>query len=105
MPASPPQLTAALDAIEAELDRLYPMLPEPSPDDIANGGPFGMATMAFPQWLRFVFAPIARQRIAERDLPASSSLAAHAVREFDGQPEATALIDLLAVFDGLVEDR
>lgn len=105
MPADPSRLHAALDAIEAELDRLYPRLPEPTADDVANGGAFGMATMAFPQWLRYVFVPIARRRVADGDLPSGSSVAAQAVREFDGFDAASELIGLLAGFDALVEGR
>lgn len=95
-------LATALDAIEAELDRLYPGLPEPTPEEIAEGGAFGVETMVFPQWLRFVFAPIARLRLAGGDLPASSAVGAQAVREFDGDDEAAQLVDLLAEFDALI---
>lgn len=97
------ELVAQLDAIERELDRRYPGMPEPTAQQIAEGGAFGLASMAFAQWLRFVFVPIARQRIAERDLPASSSVAAQAVREFDGDDSADELVSLLARFDEIVE--
>lgn len=92
-------LLALLDAIEAELVRRWPGLPAPTPDEIANGGAFGLATMAFAQWLRFVFVPVARQRLADGDLPASSHVAAQAVREFDGDHEAAPLLGLLGRFD------
>ena len=95
-------LSLALDAIDTELAQRYPGLPEPSPDDVANGGAFGIATMAFPQWLRFVFVPVARRRIADDDLPSASAVAAQAVRELDGDDRATPLLGLLADFDLLV---
>lgn len=103
VPADSLRLTAALDAIEAELDRLFPGLPEPTAEQRAGGGAFGLATMAFAQWLRFVFVPIARERVGSGDLPAGSAVAAQAVREFDGDDRAATLIGLLADFDALVE--
>lgn len=90
---------ATLDAIEAELVRLWPDLPEPTPEAVAAGGPFGLATMAYAQWLRFVFVPIARRRVTEGDLPRGSQVAVQAVREFDGDHDAEPLIALLARFD------
>ena len=105
MRADMSRLTAALDEIEAEILSLYPELPEPSATDIAEGGAFGMATMAFPQWLRYVFVPAARQRIADDELPAQSSVGAHAVREFDGDNRADRLVGLLTSFDWLVIAR
>ena len=65
-----------------------------------------MDTMAFSQWLQFVFVPMARAMIAgERPLPPSSSLAPHAVREFDGQDEAARLCDILRDIDAAVGGR
>jgi uncharacterized protein YqcC (DUF446 family) len=58
--------------------------------------------MAFSQWLQFVFLLRVRDAIAANDLPASSSVAARAVREFDGMDEADDLIGLLVAFDGLI---
>ena len=108
MPADRPSTTSlytALDTIQAELERLFPGLPEPTAADVANGGAFGAATMAFAQWLRFVFVPIARRRVSAGDLPGDSSVAAQAVREFDGFPDATGLIGMLAEFDAIVAGR
>lgn len=99
MSAAVDPLSRTLDSIESELARLWPDLPEPSGDDVAGGGAFGHATMAFPQWLRFVFLPAARERIASGDLPGSSQVGAQAVRELDGYPEADTLVGLLSEFD------
>lgn len=95
-------LLALLDAIEAELVRRWPELPEPTPEAIEHGGAFGLATMAYAQWLRFVFVPIARRRVADGDLPGGSAVAVQAVREFDGDDDAAALITLLGRFDAMV---
>ena len=55
---------------------------------------FGMNTMAFAQWLRYVFVPRV-EGLLESDgpWPYNSSVGIHAVREFDGVYEASASID------------
>ncbi len=64
--------------------------------------PFAMDTMAFEHWLQLVLVPRMREIAAAREpLPASSGLAAHAVREFDGQDEMTPLVDVLRAIDDL----
>lgn len=102
VPSDDRPIPTLLDQIEAELTRCWPELPEPSPDAVAHGGAFGAATMAFPQWLRFVFLPAARTRFATGQLPRSSALATQAIREFDGQHELDDLIALLAELDQAV---
>ena len=97
-------LDGLLDRVEAALLRHWPELPEPTAEAIATGGAFGSATMAYPQWLRYVFVPAARVRIATGDLPTTSSLGVQAVREFDGVDELRELTDLLGAFDVAVTD-
>ncbi len=65
---------------------------------------FGAGMMTFQQWLQFVFIPNVRSIIAERgQFPSESSVAAMAVREFDGLSKADRLVDLLGEFDALFE--
>lgn len=97
-------LASAIAEMEAELRRMGWWQETPiEPERMQFHQPFGMDTMAFSQWLQFVLVPAAHSMIAgERPLPPSSLLAAHAVREFDGQDEATALCDALRRVDAAV---
>ena len=94
-------VAAMLAEIEAELTARYPDLPEPTAEQVEQGGAFGGQTMAFVQWLRFVFVPAVTARLADGDLPATSEVGAYAVRELDGDPDAGTLIGLLSDFDAL----
>jgi uncharacterized protein YqcC (DUF446 family) len=49
-----------------------------------------------------VFLPRAREAIARQSLPGSSSVAAMALRNLDGHPDADTLIALLYQFDGMI---
>jgi uncharacterized protein YqcC (DUF446 family) len=61
---------------------------------------FAGDTMAFQQWLQFVFVPRVREIVAARGpFPPRSQVAVQAVREFDGVDDASHLIALLAEFD------
>ncbi len=63
---------------------------------------FALDTMAYSQWLQFIFIPRVNSIIAEHRLfPKSSSVGAQAVREFDGVPAASRLVLLLSEFDAL----
>lgn len=73
----------------------------PTPAQLAFTKAFAMDTMAFAQWLQFVFIPRVREAIASNDFPSSSSVGAQAVREFDGEPQAGRLVSLLSQFDAL----
>ena len=67
---------------------------------------FGADTMAFSQWLQFVFVPNAREAVAgKRPLPRRSMVGAQAVREFDGSEEAENLCSLLSSFDVAISGR
>lgn len=69
-------------------------------------GAFGMRSMAFEQWLRFVFVPNVEALIAsDGPWPDSSMVAAHAAREGDGNPPVSALVPALHAFDALFEDE
>lgn len=80
-------------------------LPRPPESAFENMGAFGMNTMAFATWLRWVFVPNVEARIAsDGPWPSSSSVAAQAVREFDGDTDPgvlelrSALSDLDTLF-------
>lgn len=96
-------VAAALDAVEAELRAAGFWQDEPlSPEAMNFREAFATDTMAFPQWLQFVFVPNVRHLVeTEGDLPPASQVAAQAVRELDGVVEARALLDRLAEFDAL----
>ncbi|HET9483688.1 MAG TPA: YqcC family protein [Xanthomonadales bacterium] len=98
------KLAPHVHALEAELRRLgWWQSQPPTPEQLAFQRPFAMDTMAFSQWLQFVFLPIARDMLAgTRTLPPSSSLAPHAVRELDGVDDARELEAILRRIDDAV---
>lgn len=90
--------------IEAELRRIGFWQSEPlRPEQMEFTQAFAMDTMAFAQWLQFIFLPRVREAAASNQFPSGSSVGAQAVREFDGSPEAGDLITLLAEFDTLFD--
>jgi uncharacterized protein YqcC (DUF446 family) len=67
---------------------------------------FAGDTMAYSQWLQFIFIPRVHEVLSGNgDLPSTSSVGAQAVREFDGYDEAAELVTLLAEFDEIIESR
>jgi uncharacterized protein YqcC (DUF446 family) len=92
-----------LDAIEAEMKRAGLWQSEPLPEDAYQfRQAFAMDTMAFSQWLQFIFVPRVRQIIGTGEaFPSTSMVGAQAVREFDTVPEAGELVRLLSEFDAL----
>jgi uncharacterized protein YqcC (DUF446 family) len=96
-----------LDKIESELRRINYWQSTPLPEEkFDDMGAFGINTMAFSQWLQFVFLPQARKAVSgEREFPSESNVSAHAVREFDGDLDAATLVSLLCEFDAVVEGR
>jgi uncharacterized protein YqcC (DUF446 family) len=112
MPASrkggpdPRVIAGYADRIEAELRRLGVWRRDPLPPermDFAQA--FAQDTMAYPEWLQFVFLPAVREAVATGEFPEGSEVGAQAVREFDGWPEAGPLTTLLSEFDALFERR
>lgn len=91
------------DEIEAELKRLgWWSATPPSQEAFENMGAFGQKTMSFACWLQFVLLPRVREIIATADeFPSDSQVGAYAVRELDGQDEASDLISRLSEFDGM----
>jgi len=92
------------DAIEAELRAIRFWSDEPPTAEMMEfRQAFAMDTMPLAMWVQFVLLPRIRSIIAERgQFPASSSVGAHAVREFDGQREASNLVSLLSELDEAV---
>lgn len=74
----------------------------PADDAFDDMGAFGMRTMAFAQWLRWVFVPAIEARLAAGGpWPSSSEVAVQATREGDTDPATAALVPALAAFDAL----
>jgi uncharacterized protein YqcC (DUF446 family) len=97
---------AKAEQIEAELRRLGWWKPDPlAPRFYQFTRPFAADTMPFAWWLQFILLPRVREIVEDGGaFPSSSSVGAHAVREFDGVPEADRLVALLSEFDRLVEE-
>jgi uncharacterized protein YqcC (DUF446 family) len=98
----PRKVAEYADRIEAEMRAIA--LWQASPLDPAKLNfeeAFATDTMAFPQWLQFVFLPRVRESVKTGDYPSSSQVGAQAVREFDGFWEANDLNTLLSDFDAL----
>jgi uncharacterized protein YqcC (DUF446 family) len=104
MPALEQEVLRYTGLIEAEMRRIGLWQSEPlKPEQLQFTQAFAMDTMAFSQWLQFVFLPRAREAAEANRLPRSSSVAAQAVREFDGYADAGPLLSLLADFDSLFD--
>ena len=74
----------------------------PPPEAFNFQRAFAMDTMAYSQWLQFVFIPRVRSLLENGGpWPSSSHAGAQAVREFDGVSEAVDLTTLLSQFDAL----
>ncbi|MEO7653971.1 MAG: YqcC family protein [Bryobacteraceae bacterium] len=93
-----------VDKIEEEMRNIRFWSDEPLPPEKYDfQQAFALDTMAFSQWLQFVFSPRVREIVADRGaFPRSSMVAAQAVREFDGLHEAEELISLLSDFDSWI---
>ncbi len=75
-------------------------VPRPADEALVDMGAFGMRTMAFAQWLRWVFVPNVERLIAsDGPWPQSSQVAVRAVREGDTDEAIAALVPALGAFD------
>lgn len=97
------QVAKAISEIEAEMKDIGYWAATPLPPEAYDfHEAFAMDTMAFSQWLQFVFVPRVNQIIEDREeFPSVSMVAVQAMREFDGQEEADRLVELLSEFDAL----
>jgi uncharacterized protein YqcC (DUF446 family)/Tfp pilus assembly protein PilF len=102
-PIDPAEVRQRLDAVIAAMTASGAWeVARPADDAFADMGAFGMNTMAFEQWLRFVFVPNVAALIASNGpWPAQSMVAAHAAREWDGHPDPGAMLRALDAFDAL----
>lgn len=93
----------SLAKIEEEMKRIGYWQAEPPPPEAYDfRQAFAADTMAFSQWLQFIFIPRVKQIIAEKgEFPAQSQVGVMAMREFDGSTEAGNLVTLLSEFDEL----
>ena len=89
--------------IENEMKRIGSWQSEPLPEEKYDfQAAFARDTMAFGQWLQFVFIPRVTSIVEERGaFPSSSSVGAQAIRELDGDHAAQRLVTLLCEFDAL----
>lgn len=77
----------------------------PADAAFVDAGAFGGETMAFEQWLRWMFVPNVERLIASAGpWPTTSQVAARAVREADTNPVIAAVVDALAAFDAMFCD-
>lgn len=93
-----------IDRIEAEMKKIGMWQEQPLAPELMNfTRAFGMDTMAFPQWLQFVFVPRVREAIESDRFPRGSQVGAQAIRELDGDDRAQGLVSMLCEFDALFE--
>lgn len=75
----------------------------PSPAAMASRTPFCADTLAFSEWLQFVFIPRMRSLIeADGALPGASAIAPLAEESLNERPGKQALVEQLRHFDRLV---
>ena len=89
--------------IEAEMKRIGYWSHNPLPEEAYDfQEAFAMDKMPFTQWLQFILVPRVRQIIEqEGTFPTESMVGVQAVREFDGDDNASHLVTLLSEFDSL----
>lgn len=94
---------AKAQEIQAELKSLGRWDDNPLPSEkFENMGAFGCNTMTFVQWLQFVLLQRIMEIVRDKsEFPAGSMLAPYAIREFDGDPNAGQLHQLLYELDEL----
>ena len=94
-----------INDIEAEMKRIGYWHGEPLPSEMYHfTQAFALDTMPFVYWLEFVFIPRVRSIIAEQgQFPSSSMVGTQAIREFDGDHDASGLVRMLCEFDDLFE--
>ena len=99
------QVRARLDAVIAAMQASGAWdVERPADAAFDDMGAFGMTTMAFEQWLRYVFVPAVEALVASNGpWPGGSSVAAHAAREGDGNPAIAELVAALSAFDDLFD--
>ena len=89
--------------IEAEMKRIgYWRAGPPPAEAFQFKQAFAADTMAFPQWLQWVFLPKVRQLVRDRSaLPEGSFVGTYAPRALEGDAKADPLVGLLSEFDAI----
>jgi uncharacterized protein YqcC (DUF446 family) len=98
------RIQAKIAEIEDEMKRIgYWQSDSLRPEQYQFHMAFAMDTMAFSQWLQFIFIPRVKSILESGEkVPRDSQNAAQAVREFDGDDNAYNLITLLSDFDEII---
>jgi len=96
------RVASLINDIEAEMQRNGMWQTDPlRPEQLQFTQAFGMDTMAYSQWLQFIFLPRVREAITTNSFPSSSSVGTQAIREFDTVADSDRLVSLLCEFDSL----
>jgi uncharacterized protein YqcC (DUF446 family) len=103
MPDLYARVAASIAEIENEMKAIGYWSGDPLPPEAYDfRQAFAMDTMTFSQWLQFIFIQRVHQILDQHgEFPVQSMVGAQAVREFDGDPQASNLVSLLAGFDSL----
>jgi uncharacterized protein YqcC (DUF446 family) len=98
-------IKASIDKIEAEMKTAGMWSESPLPPEAYDfHQAFAMDTMAYSQWLQFVFVPRVNDLITSGgQFPSRSMVGTQAIREFDGDERAAGLVELLCRFDSLFD--
>ncbi len=100
-------IRSKLEKIISEMRRISMWkVPKVTADQLEDIGAFGSNTMSFEQWLRWVFVPRVEGLLkSSGPWPKSSDVGVAALRNFDGQDDASGLVTLLCEFDELFKDE
>jgi uncharacterized protein YqcC (DUF446 family) len=101
------RIRAKIAEIENEMKRIGYWQGDPlRPEQYEFRSAFAMDTMAFSQWLQFIFIPRVKNMIETGEkFPPDSQNGAQAVREFDGDDRAQGIVALLSEFDEIIMGR
>jgi uncharacterized protein YqcC (DUF446 family) len=101
------RIGANIAEIENEMKRIGYWQSDPlRPEQYEFRSAFAMDTMAFSQWLQFIFIPRVKNMLETGEkFPPDSQNGAQAVREFDGDDRAQGIVTLLSDFDEIIRRR
>lgn len=96
--------TGKFAEVEEEMKRIGYWQNDPlRPEQYQFRMAFAMDTMAFSQWLQFIFIPRVKSMLETGEkFPRDSQNGAQAAREFDGDDNAQGLVTLLSEFDEII---
>lgn len=78
----------------------------PHPDALQSSAPFACDTLAFEQWLQFIFIPKMRLLLEGGDaLPTKMHLAPMAEQVWGTMPRYKKIIEMLALMDAFINDK